>query len=123
MIDQKQLLAMTGGDADLAEEVLGIFVSQAEVWGRLLNPDLAQQEWADAAHTIKGAALSIGANELAEICKEAETLGRGEDCSKVEAATVLSDVKSALNLALEASARVRHSLATAGFKASKERNS
>ena len=38
-IDIDHLLTMTGGDADLADEVLDIFRNQAEMWGRMLDPD------------------------------------------------------------------------------------
>ena len=115
---------MTGGDPNLAEEVLDIFESQTETWGRMLTADVAQSEWSDAAHTIKGAALSIGAAELADLCKHTEALGRGEaELSRVHAATVLSDLRDCLNLTLEACARARHKLSRPGLRASKEPNS
>lgn len=123
-LDLDHLLNMTGGDADLAEEVIDIFESQTETWGRMLSVDLPQRDWADAAHTLKGSALSIGAVELAEICRQAETLGRGEaEVSRVHAATMLSDVKDCMNTTLEACAKARHSLSRPGLRASKDLNS
>lgn len=115
----ERLMEMTGGDKGLAVEVLDIFRSQADMWGRMLNVDLPQAQWADAAHTLKGAALSIGADAFAEKCAEAEAIGRGTDVSRVKAATVLSDVKTGLGEALDACARASYDLSKSpGFKAS-----
>ncbi len=122
-IDLEHLLSMAGGDPALADEVLDIFRSQASVWGRLLDVDLPEQQWADAAHTLKGAALSIGAHEFAETCKKTEALGRQGGASRVAAATAISDVKSGLSETIEACARASHTLSMRGVRASKEPNS
>lgn len=122
-IDLDHLLSMTGQDPELAEEVLEIFREQSGMWARMLDPKLAPQEWADAAHTIKGSALSVGAKELARVCLKAETLGRSGDVSRVQAAVALSDVKSELSFALEAVARASHALSKPGLRASNEANS
>ena len=122
-IDLEHLLSMTGGDADLAEEVIDIFRQQAEIWSRLLDPRASASQWADAAHTLKGAALSIGAHELAESCKIAETAGREVPPSVAGAALLLNDVKSALALTLEACGRASHALSRPGLRASKASNS
>lgn len=122
-IDVDHLLSMTGGDPELAEEVLDIFREQSGMWARMLDPKLPAQEWADAAHTIKGSALSIGARELAEVCLAAENLGRSGDVTAVQAAVALGDVKSELTYALEAAARASHALSKPGLRASKDPNS
>lgn len=109
---------MTGGDIELAEEVLDIFRSQSDVWGRMLQADLPQQQWADAAHSLKGAALSIGAGPFAEQCAQIEALGRGEAVSRLHAATRLSELKSELNQVLEACARASHTLSRPGLRSS-----
>lgn len=119
-LDIDQLLAVTGGDVDLAEEVLEIFRSQADVWGRMLDPALPHSDWADAAHSIKGSALSIGVKELADVCLVAEQLGRSGTASKAAAASALSDVKTSLALALEACARASHALSKPGLRASND---
>lgn len=124
ILDTDHLDMMTGADADLAAEVVGIFQHQAEVWGRMLSAGEPPETWADAAHTIKGAALGVGAKRLAEACAQAETLGRSGEVSRAQAALVLADVREQLNLALEAAARRTHELAgSAGFSASKASNS
>ena len=122
-LDVEHLLSMTGRDPELADEVLDIFRQQSETWGRLLDPKLPAEQWADAAHTIKGTALSIGANELAEVCLAAETLGRSGTVTPVAAALALGDVRSELNYALEAAARASHALSKPGLRASKDSNS
>ena len=123
-IDIDHLMEMTGGDVDLADEVLDIFRNQADTWGRLLNPELAQTEWADAAHALKGAGLSIGAHAFAALCAEAEQLGRGDEVvSRVEAATTLSALKDALTQTIEACAHASYELSKPGLRRSKDSNS
>ena len=115
LIDRAHLSTMTGGDSALAIEIIDIFREQADIWSRMLDPALPPQQWADAAHSLKGAALSLGANALAAACATAETLGRRDDApSKTEAAVALSDVKDALGSALEAAAHLGHEIAQTG---------
>ncbi|NQY41477.1 MAG: Hpt domain-containing protein [Henriciella sp.] len=123
-IDIDHLMSMTGGDADLADEVLDIFRNQAETWGRMLDPAASQLEWADAAHALKGAALSIGAHEFAEECSQVEQKGRGEaPVSRVEAATLLSSLKDGLVQAIEACAKASYHLSKPGLRRSNDSNS
>ena len=123
-IDIEHLMSMTGGDADLADEGLDIFRNQAETWGRMLDPDLSQQQWADAAHALKGAALSIGAHAFAEECSQVEQKGRGEDTvSRVEAATLVSSLKDGLGQTIEACAKASYHLSKPGLRRSDDSNS
>ncbi len=122
-IDLDHLLAMAGGDPELADEVLDIFRNQAASWGRLLDASLPAEQWADAAHTLKGAALSIGAHAFAKTCQTTEALGRSGDVSRVQAATAISDVKSGLVDTIEACARASYELSKPGLRASKDENS
>ncbi len=71
-VDFSVLEGMTGGDAAISEEVLGLFVEQAALWSVLLNP--RADGWRDGVHTIRGAAAGIGAGDLAAICAQAETV-------------------------------------------------
>ncbi|MGB3627678.1 MAG: Hpt domain-containing protein, partial [Henriciella sp.] len=122
-IDIEHLLSMTGGDADLAEEVIDIFRQQAEIWSRLLDPRAPASQWADAVHTLKGAALSIGAHDLASVCQEAETAGRDLPPTTAGAALLLNDVKDQIAVTLEACGRATHALSRPGLRASKASNS
>lgn len=109
-IDLEQLKVMTGGDAALAVEALGIFRQSADVWSRLLDPKAEPGQWADAAHGIKGAARSIGAMALGDACETAEKLGRSGTVSPAEAGVAISTVKDRLGEALEAMADAEHQL-------------
>jgi HPt (histidine-containing phosphotransfer) domain-containing protein len=117
LLDRDHLNAMTGGDQSLAIEVIEIFRHQAEIWSRLLDPMADASQWADAAHTLKGASLGIGALRLASICEKAERLGRGEATpSRTAAAVMLGDVKDILGDTLEVVARAAYELASPGPK-------
>jgi HPt (histidine-containing phosphotransfer) domain-containing protein len=115
VMDLDHLSAMTGGDRELGIEVIEIFQHQAQLWSRLLDPRLEAREWLDAAHTLKGASLGIGAIKLAAACERAEKAGRSaEPPSPAHAAVLLGDVKDALGETLEAAARAAYDLASAG---------
>ncbi|MEO1660611.1 MAG: Hpt domain-containing protein [Pseudomonadota bacterium] len=123
-IDLDHLMTMTGGDVDLADEVLDIFRTQADTWGRMLDPDIGQNEWADAAHALKGAALSIGAKDFGEACARVEQRGRSaDDVARVEAATILSSLKDGLSQVIEACAHASYELSKPGLRRSNDSNS
>jgi HPt (histidine-containing phosphotransfer) domain-containing protein len=109
-IDLAQLNTMTGGDAELAAEAIGIFRQSADLWGRMLDPRSEPDHWADAAHAIKGAARSVGAMALGEACEAAERLGRSGGASTAQAVVALSSVKDRLGETIEALAHVEHQL-------------
>lgn len=109
-IDISQLEMMTSGDPALAVEALGIFRQSAELWSRLLDAGADAEQWADAAHGIKGAARSIGAMALGDACETAEKLGRSGMATRVEAVVAISAIKDALGQALESMAHVEHQL-------------
>lgn len=111
VLDISHLRVMTGDDAPLAAEALGIFRSQADVWGQLLDKGGSPNEWADACHAIKGAARSVGAMALGDVCETAEQLGRSGDCSEMQASVALGDVKDKLGATIEAIAVLEHRLA------------
>lgn len=115
VFDPEHLDRMTSGDQDLQAEVLDLFRHQAELWGRLLDPQFPSDNWGDAAHTLKGAARGIGAWKLADICQDAETLGREQKGDSSESAMVnravrLALVREALDEALAEVAHFRHKL-------------
>lgn len=110
IIDLDHLNAMTGGDVELAREVLGIFKHQSEVWGRMLDASAPIEQWADAAHSIKGAARSIGAMALGDACNAAETRGREGNVPEAEAVVLISTIKDRMIEVSEALAKVEHQL-------------
>lgn len=110
VLDTAQLVSMTMGDAELAAEALGIFRNQADLWGRMLDPQTDATSWADACHAIKGSARSIGAMRLGEACDAAEALGRTDGVSRAQASVALGEVKDRLGEAIEAAAELEHRL-------------
>lgn len=115
VMDLGHLSAMTGGDTDLSIEIIEIFQHQAQLWSRLLDPRLPARDWSDAAHTLKGASLGIGALKLAAVCERAEKAGRSETApSPAHASVLLNDIKDALGETLEAAARAAYDLTSAG---------
>jgi len=113
LIDRAHLSTMTGGDTELAQEVIEIFRHQADLWSRMLDATAPPRQWADAAHAIKGAALSLGAEQLVASCKTAEEAGRAHEqqpVSHAHAAIYLSQIKDDLGETLEAAAYLTHEL-------------
>ncbi|PZN96382.1 MAG: Hpt domain-containing protein [Alphaproteobacteria bacterium] len=108
-VDFTVLEAMTAGDEAIGEEVLGLFVQQASLWSPLL--DVREEGWRDAVHTIRGAAMGIGAKALAEACAQAE----GGDRDTVS--PLLDRVRTALDAALADVAAYRHALMLKSLKA------
>lgn len=101
-VDFSVLDRTTGGDDAVSEEILGLFVQQAEVWAPLL--DVREDGWRDAVHTLRGTAAGIGAGPLAEACAVAEA------AEKAEAPPLLDRVRDALDAALADVAAWRHEL-------------
>jgi len=115
LLDRNHLMAMTGGDKALALEVIDIFREQAAIWSRLMDPHADPKQWADAAHTLKGSSLSIGALQLAQVCERAEKAGRADvPPGKTAAAVLLGDVRDALAHTLEEAAKAAYELAGKG---------
>lgn len=91
LIDREHLTAQTFGDADLAREVLGLFVEQCRrLTPMIVAPAAPAAERADHAHTLKGAALGVGAARVAHASAAVEARLRagdgGPDLPALEAA-------------------------------------
>lgn len=90
LLDRGHLDAQTFGDADLAREVLGLFEEQCRrLLPALTEEDRSAEERADLAHTLKGAALGVGAMRVAEASAAVETdlrAGRAADLGALQAA-------------------------------------
>lgn len=104
VVDFQYLATYAGGDLSLVEEVLGLFQEQTRLWGPML--DGTSDGWRDAAHTLKGAARGIGANQLAAACEAAEAAGAG----------ALPTVHAELDAALADVAAYLHELALQSLK-------
>lgn len=107
-VDFGHLESYTLNDPAIIEEVLRLFQHQCEMWSQLLTTE--HEGWRDAAHTIKGAALGIGANALAIVAGEAET-GDAES-----AAGRLERLRTAMNAALQDVSAYLHGLQLRALK-------
>jgi HPt (histidine-containing phosphotransfer) domain-containing protein len=112
-VDFEHLEGYAAGDEALVEEVLGLFREQAALWLPLLDPASADDAWRDAAHTLKGSALGVGAFGVAKACEAAEAAFQGP--LGVKAARLL-DVRDALDRALADIAAYSHERALQSLK-------
>ena len=108
-VDFRHLESFAAGDQRVIDEVLALFREQAAMWIRLLDPDA--EGWRDAAHTLKGSALGIGAFALADECEAAE-----QAATPRERAALVDSVRSALDLALADIAAYEHEQALKSLK-------
>jgi HPt (histidine-containing phosphotransfer) domain-containing protein len=73
-VDLVHLSRYTLGARELEREVLELFCTQSLVYLERLNGSQSDQDWKDAAHSLKGSALAIGAWRTAEAAQRAEAL-------------------------------------------------
>ncbi len=111
-VDFAYLESYAAGDTALIEEVLSMFREQAALWVRLLDPFGPHETWRDAAHSLKGSALGIGAFALADECLAAEEGAAGFG----ERVVLLDHVRDALEAALADIAAYLHERALQGLK-------
>ena len=112
-VDFAYLEGYAGGDAGLIDEVLGLFREQAQVWMRLLDPAAPGGAWRDAAHSLKGSALAVGARDLAQACAAAET---AEVAAMEDRLVLLNRIRDALDLVLADIAAYVHEQALRSLK-------
>ena len=112
-VDFAYLERYAGGDAALIEEVLGLFRQQVEIWLRLLDPAAEDDAWRDAAHSLKGSALGIGAFALADECEAAE---RTLEADLGQRTVLLGHVHTAMDAALADIAAYSHEQALQSLK-------
>ncbi len=104
-VDFGHLESFAAGDGALIDEVLALFREQTVIWMRLLDPAGDPGAYRDAAHTLKGASLGVGAFDLAKACGEAET-GAAQDT--IHRTVMAGRVQNALDAALSDIAAYAH---------------
>jgi HPt (histidine-containing phosphotransfer) domain-containing protein len=112
-VDFTYLEGFAAGDQGVVDEVLAIFREQASMWLRLLDPAVEGEAWRDAAHTLKGSALGVGAGALAEACSAAE-LAAGANIG--DRTLKLERVRDTLDAALADIAAYTHEQALRSLK-------
>jgi len=85
VIDLQHLSRQTQGNQSLEREVLGLFLRQSELQIEHLKTEKNDKEMREVAHAIHGAALAVGAFDMARIAAEVET---GEERSDTEIAAL-----------------------------------
>lgn len=73
-IDLDHLEKYVAGDDALRDEILGMFAEQLGVLTERFDIDGSDEDWRDVNHALKGAARSVGAWKLGELCAQAEGL-------------------------------------------------
>jgi HPt (histidine-containing phosphotransfer) domain-containing protein len=102
ILDVDHFRHMTGDDSRLQAEIVQLFRAQAELWRRLLIPDAPVCTWRDCAHTLKGAARSMGLWRLADACEDAEALAVAGVVESPAITRALAHVREGLAEALDA---------------------
>jgi HPt (histidine-containing phosphotransfer) domain-containing protein len=90
-IDFSHLEHYVGGDQAIILEVLALFSDQARTVLTALDPTGPSDQWRDAAHSLKGSALGIGAGALAAACGEAELAKEASPAVKQAARARIAD--------------------------------
>lgn len=88
ILDLESFREITGGDPDIERELFAEFItgtdSQFVILESAWNAPLRAQDWANAGHTVKGNALMLGAQVLADMGKHAQ-LNPDEDAATKKA--------------------------------------
>jgi len=78
-VDHDHLARYTFGNKALEIEVLNLFAEQVPEYLGRLHHAATEKDWRDAAHTLKGSAMAVGAVRVAELAERAEALCHSAD--------------------------------------------
>jgi len=67
------LTLYVGDDIALRDEILILFREQLEKWLNILEVDLSDNNWKNAAHALKGSARGVGVWSIGDLCFQAES--------------------------------------------------
>ena len=95
-IDFSHLEHYVGGDQAIIREVLALFSDQARTVLPTLDPAGPVDQWRNAAHSLKGSALGIGAMALASACGDAEAAREASVEQKTAARARIADCLGAV---------------------------
>ena len=86
-VDLTMLRTLTGGDAEIEKELMNTFVDQSdknlETLKEFGSTEGESKPWMEAAHMLKGGSGSIGAEELRQLCSEAQ-LYKGDAAGRLD---------------------------------------
>lgn len=86
-VDFEHLARYTLDEPELEREVLGLFCSQSVLLLDQLRAAKSDEDWKQAAHSLKGSARAIGAWRMAQAAEQAEAL-QGDGLSELRSARV-----------------------------------
>jgi PAS domain S-box-containing protein len=89
-IDESTLKNMFGDDPEMFKEILVDFIAPSKAIIKEMQSSFDQhstEEVKQGAHKLKSSALSIGAIELGELCRELEEAGKNDDWDVIENGT------------------------------------
>jgi two-component system sensor histidine kinase/response regulator len=99
------LLERCGNDAEFAQELIALFLETAPASLKAILAALRADDMerlGTEAHSLKGACLTIGANDLAESCRRLEHCGRsGDHAAAPGLALAVTDGMTVLESALK----------------------
>ncbi|MCA8888754.1 MAG: Hpt domain-containing protein [Parvularculaceae bacterium] len=98
-IDYAHLDKYVCGDRALLDEILSIFQEQVEGWVQQMTPELEDDAWRHAAHSLKGASRGVGAWAVGDIAEEAEAMVAGAGDRSALLARLASAADAAIDYA------------------------
>lgn len=102
VLNLKHLRIYTLGDPALEQEVLGLFLADLPQTGAAIEQAIESDDWLGAVHRLRGAALGIGAERLADEARTAEHLTRSDQPARALALGALRREIEALVAEFEA---------------------
>ncbi len=99
-IDTAHLNQYICGDRALLDEILTIFIEQAQGWARRFDPSMTDTAWHDAAHALKGAARGVGAWALGDRAEAAELLAGSHEDSIAARQAAIAAIRDETNRTL-----------------------
>ena len=94
MIDLQHLSRQTQGNQSLEREVLDLFLRQSKLQIERLKAEESEKDKREVAHAIHGAALAIGAFEIARIAAELESGKRHSEADIAVLAAALDKARA-----------------------------
>ena len=95
-VDLDHLSRQTFGDQELEREVLRLFERQSQDMLARLKEATNARSWAEAAHTLRGSALGVGAFEVAQAASTVEEAADDLDLLSLRAIASLARLEEAI---------------------------
>jgi HPt (histidine-containing phosphotransfer) domain-containing protein len=101
--DPSVLDPYTGGDVEVRDQVLELFLDQAELLITELDHARGSTEaWMQAAHSLKGCARNVGANAIADLAFRAERRPAGVADEQAQVLEALREAMTATSAKVKA---------------------